>query len=182
MFQGLALPSRRDRPATVTTTSPAAGTPATYVIALGSNRRGRHGSPEDEIAAALALLQPRAVSPILRTAPLGPSKRRFANAAAVLETRDDPPALLARLKAIERSFGRRPGRTWGMRVIDLDIILWSGGAWGETALTIPHPHFRARDFVLRPLLAIAPDWRDPISGRTVRQLFTRLTAPHRIPR
>lgn len=160
----------------VTTTSPAAVTPTTtYVIALGSNRRGRHGSPEHEIAAALALLSPTTASPILRTAPLGPSKRRFANAAAILESSDDPPALLARLKAIERDFGRRRGRTWGARVIDLDIILWSGHAWGDAALTIPHPHFRARDFVLKPLLAIAPDWRDPISGLSVRHLLARLT-------
>ncbi|WP_066801540.1 2-amino-4-hydroxy-6-hydroxymethyldihydropteridine diphosphokinase [Sphingomonas soli] len=166
----------------VTTTSPAAQTPATYVIALGSNRRGRHGSPEREIAAALALLAPVLASPILRTPPLGPSNRRFANAAAILRTSEDPPALLARLKAIERAFGRRRGRAWGARVIDLDIILWSGGAWGEAALTIPHPQFRARDFVLRPLVAIAPDWRDPISRHTVRQLFKRLTAPRPAPR
>ncbi|RYY26181.1 MAG: 2-amino-4-hydroxy-6-hydroxymethyldihydropteridine diphosphokinase [Sphingomonadales bacterium] len=148
-----------------------------YVIALGSNRRGRHGSPEAEIAAALALLIPVATSPILRTTPLGPSKRRFANAAAILETSDDPPALLAKLKTIERAFGRRRGRNWAERVIDLDIILWSGGAWGESGLTVPHPHFRAREFVLRPLLAIAPDWRDPISNLTVRHLSARLTRP-----
>ena len=161
----------------MTTTSPAAATPiTTYAIALGSNRRGHHGPPEREIAAALALLKPVAVSPILRTPPLGPSKRRFANAAAILETQDDPPTLLARLKQIERDFGRRRGRAWGARVIDLDIILWSGGAWGEPALTIPHPHFRTRDFVLKPLLAIAPGWRDPITRRTVRQLLARLIA------
>jgi 2-amino-4-hydroxy-6-hydroxymethyldihydropteridine diphosphokinase len=153
-----------------------------YLIALGSNRRGRHGAPEREIRAALALLSPVAVSPILRTSPLGPSKRRFANAVALIETRDDPPALLARLKGIERGFGRRRGRAWAARVIDLDIILWSGGSWGEPGLTIPHPHFRARDFVLRPLLAIAPDWRDPISGLSVRQLFARLTRPAPVPR
>jgi len=152
-------------------------TTTTYAIALGSNRRGRHGSPEREVAAALALLAPVAISPILRTAPLGPSKRRFANAAAILETHEAPPALLARLKAIERSFGRRRGRTWAARVIDLDIVLWSGGAWGEPHLTIPHPLFRARDFVLTPLRAIAPEWRDPISGLTIRQLSARLTRP-----
>ena len=167
----------------MTTTSPTAATPTTtYAIALGSNRRGRHGAPEREIHAALALLNPVLVSPILRTAPLGPSKRRFANAAAILETGDDPPALLARLKAIERGFGHRRGRIWGARVIDLDIILWSGGAWGESGLTIPHPQFRARDFVLRPLLALAPDWRDPISGLSVRQLFARLTRSAPVPR
>jgi 2-amino-4-hydroxy-6-hydroxymethyldihydropteridine diphosphokinase len=145
-----------------------------YAIALGSNRRGRHGSPEAEIGAALAALgSVIAVSPVLRTPPLGPSKRRFANAVALIESDETPPALLARLKAIERSFGRRRGRNWGARVIDLDIILWSGGAWGEPGLTVPHASFRARDFVLRPLLAVAPDWRDPVSGLSVRQIAWR---------
>ena len=146
-----------------------------YAIALGSNRRGRHGSPEAEIAAALAALgDVVAVSPLLRTPPLGPSKRRFANAAALIESDEGPPALLARLKAIERGFGRRRGRNWGARVIDLDIILWSGGAWSGPGLTVPHAAFRARDFVLRPLLAVAADWRDPVSGRSVRQIAARL--------
>lgn len=146
-----------------------------YAIALGSNRPGRHGRPEAEIAAALAALgDVIAVSPVLRTPPLGPSKRRFANAVALIESHETPAALLARLKAIERSFGRRRGRRWDARVIDLDIILWSQGAWGERRLTVPHAAFRMREFVLRPLLAVAPDWRDPVSGLTVRQLAARL--------
>ncbi|MCX8475226.1 MAG: 2-amino-4-hydroxy-6-hydroxymethyldihydropteridine diphosphokinase [Sphingomonas sp.] len=146
-----------------------------YAIALGSNRRGRHGSPEAEIAAALAALGGvLAVSPLLRTPPLGPSKRRFANAAALIESDEEPPALLARLKAIERGFGRRRGRNWGARVIDLDIILWSEGAWGGPGLTVPHAAFRERDFVLRPLLAVASGWRDPVSGLSVRQIAARL--------
>jgi 2-amino-4-hydroxy-6-hydroxymethyldihydropteridine diphosphokinase len=154
---------------------PGGVTRTSYAIALGSNQPGRHGRPEAEIAAALALLgDVTTVSPILRTAPLGPSRRRFANAVAILETGETPPALLRRLKAIERDFGRRRGRAWGARVIDLDIILWSGGCWGEPHLTIPHPQFRARGFVLRPLLAVAPLWRDPITGLSVRQLAERL--------
>jgi 2-amino-4-hydroxy-6-hydroxymethyldihydropteridine diphosphokinase len=149
-----------------------------YAIALGSNRRGRHGAPEREIAAAIALLgRVTAVSPILRTAALGPSKRRFANAIAILETGEDPSALLARLKALERAFGRRAGIRWGARVLDLDVILWSGGAWSSPDLTVPHPHFRARAFVLDPLARIAAGWRDPLTGRTVRQLRTRLARP-----
>jgi 2-amino-4-hydroxy-6-hydroxymethyldihydropteridine diphosphokinase len=149
-----------------------------YAIALGSNRRGRHGSPLREVAAALrALGQIASVSPILQTAPIGPSTRRFANAVALLDSDDAPPAMLRRLKAIERDFGRRRGRTWAARVIDLDIVLWSGGAWAEPSLTIPHPHFRKRAFVLQPLLTVAPDWRDPLTGLTVRHLAHRLSRP-----
>jgi 2-amino-4-hydroxy-6-hydroxymethyldihydropteridine diphosphokinase len=150
-------------------------TRTSYAIAIGSNRRGRHGSPEREVAAAIAALgRISARSLTLRTAPLGPSDRRFANAVVMLESDEEPPALLDRLKGIERDFGRRRGRTWGARVIDLDIILWSGGAWGESRLTVPHPRFRERDFVLVPLVQVAPGWRDPVSGLSVRQLAARL--------
>lgn len=142
-----------------------------YVIGLGSNRRGRHGAPAREVAAAIdALGGVIMVSPIIASAPLGPSIRRFANAAALIESDEAPPALLARLKRIERDFGRRRGQRWGARVIDLDIILWSGGCWGETDLVIPHRLFRERAFVLAPLLAIVPGWRDPVTRRRVRQL------------
>ncbi|MEP9358313.1 2-amino-4-hydroxy-6-hydroxymethyldihydropteridine diphosphokinase [Sphingomonas sp. KR3-1] len=147
-----------------------------YAIAIGSNRRGRHGSPTREVRAAIRALGGVTVaSPILHTPPLGPSRRRFANAVALIHSDEAPPALLRRLKAIERRFGRRRGQHWGARVIDLDIVLWSGGSWGEASLTVPHRLFRARDFVLAPLVQVAPDWRDPVSGHSVRQLYARLT-------
>ncbi|MBD8546662.1 2-amino-4-hydroxy-6-hydroxymethyldihydropteridine diphosphokinase [Sphingomonas sp. CFBP 8760] len=154
---------------------------ATYAIALGGNRRGPHGGPADAIRAALARIGGIvAVSPIIATAPLGPSIRRFANAAALVTSDESPPALLARLKAIERRMGRRPGRRWGARPIDLDIVLWSGGRWATRPLTIPHPAFRQRRFVLAPLARIAPGWRDPVTGRTMRQLLGQVD--RRVPR
>ena len=146
-----------------------------YAIALGSNRMGRHGHPRHEVrAAAAALVGVVALSPIIETAPLGPSIRRYANAVALVESVENPPDLLARLKAIERAFGRRRGQPWGARVIDLDIILWSEGAWSGAGLTVPHPAFRDRDFVLRPLLSVAADWRDPITGLRIRHVHHRL--------
>ncbi|KQN26845.1 7,8-dihydro-6-hydroxymethylpterin-pyrophosphokinase [Sphingomonas sp. Leaf33] len=151
-----------------------------YAIAVGSNRCGRHGAPAVEVRAALALLGGHA-APVMTSAPVGPSLRRYANTVAILDSDLTPPEMLAWLKRIERSFGRRRGRRWGARVIDLDIILWSGGAWSGRDLTIPHPHFRERDFVLTPLAAIAPDWRDPVSGLTVRQLRARLTVRRPAP-
>jgi 2-amino-4-hydroxy-6-hydroxymethyldihydropteridine diphosphokinase len=48
---------------------------------------------------------------------------------------------------------------------------------GEDGLVVPHPEFRRRLFVLEPLADIAPDWRDPVTGATVRQLLHRLAAP-----
>ena len=160
-----------------------------YLIALGSNRRHhRFGRPREVLAAALERLGAEgirvvAAAPVLLTEPLGPSLRRYANSAAVIETRLDPPALLVLLKRIEREFGRRPGgQRWTSRVLDLDVILWSGGAFAAPGLTIPHPLFRTRNFVLAPAAAIAPAWRDPITGLTLRQLHARLTRPRALRR
>ena len=150
----------------------------TYAIALGSNRRSRHGSPDDTLRAALAGLEHvRAVSTIRDTPALGPAGRGFANAVAILESPLTPDALLDRLKDTERAFGRRGGRRWGARVLDLDIILWSGGAWGGPGPTVPHAEFRKRAFVLQPLAEVAPGWRDPLTGLSVRHLLARLTRP-----
>ena len=153
-----------------------------YAIALGSNRRSSRGSPAETLRAALAELRPVAVSRIHATPALGPAGRGFANAVAIVESRLEPDELLAELKALERGFGRRPGLRWGPRVLDLDIILWSGGAWRGPGPTVPHPAFRERAFVLRPLAEIAPAWRDPRSGATMRQLLARLTAPRPVRR
>jgi len=147
-----------------------------YIIALGANRRHpRHGAPQHVVAAAIERLAPRARSRISVTPPLGPSRRRYANAAILIESMLSPPDLLAKIKTIEHDFGRRGrGQRWSARVLDLDIILWSGGAWEDASLTIPHYAFRTRRFVLAPLCEIVPHWRDPISHLSVRHLLTRL--------
>lgn len=82
--------------------------------------------------------------------------------------------MLKTLKRLERAHGRRPSRRWGDRVLDLDIVAWSGGIWASSALVIPHPAFRNRRFVLAPLCDIAPRWRDPVTLLTVRHLLARL--------
>lgn len=140
------------------------------------------------LAAALEKLAKKGVeveatAPIITTDPVGPSQRRFANGAALVRTKRAPQSLLALLKRIEHKFGRRSGgRHWRARVLDLDIVLWDGGAFAGPGLVIPHPQFRQRDFVLRPASRIAPAWRDPLSGLTLRQLHARLTRPVPLPR
>ncbi|GEO02162.1 hypothetical protein NSE01_39940 [Novosphingobium sediminis] len=159
------------------------------MIALGSNQRHPHyGPPPKVLCAALAAmagegLTIEAASPIITSAPVGPSRRRYANAAARIATPLDPPALLALLQQIEARFGRiRRGQRWGARTLDLDLILWSGGPWRSKTLTIPHPLFRQRDFVLTPAAKVAPDWRDPHRTCTIRHLHARLTRPRPTPR
>ncbi len=156
--------------------------PNRYLIALGSNQpHHRYGNPRRVLTAALKRLDRKglhleASSPIIETAPLGPSRRRYANGAALVRSKLGPQALLRRLHKIEAKFGRRRmGHQWRARVLDLDIVLWSGGAFASDDLNIPHTLFRSRAFVLIPARAIAGTWRDPISGHTVRQLHFRLT-------
>ena len=141
------------------------------------------GRPRAVLTAALRRLELEGVrviaaARVIRTDPIGPSLRRYANSAALIETALEPPALLALVKRIERDFGRRPGgERWTSRVLDLDLVLWSGGCFAAPDLVIPHPLFRTRAFVLKPAMRIAAGWRDPVTGLSVRQLHARLTRP-----
>ena len=135
-----------------------------YAIAIGSNRpHGRFGRPQQVVEAAIEELDRRFglfdASPILLNPAHGGAGRDFANGVALIESDVLPPQMLAELKSIERQFGRRPGRRWGNRVLDLDILLWSGGRWRCRWLTIPHAALESRDFVLQPLASVAPTLR-----------------------
>lgn len=159
-----------------------------YAIGLGSNRRhARFGDPRAVLMAALAALESDDIeavdaSPIIASDPLGPSRRRYANAVALVASPLSPPEMLERLQQIENSFGRRTGQRWSARTLDLDILLWSGGVWSDAMLTVPHPALADRDFVLEPLRAIAPDWRHPLRMRSIRQLAACLVRPKPVDR
>jgi 2-amino-4-hydroxy-6-hydroxymethyldihydropteridine diphosphokinase len=148
-----------------------------YAIAIGSNRpHGRFGRPAGVVEAAIARLDEDFglfdASPIVLNAAHGGAGRDFANAVAMVESDIGPAQMLGRLKNMEQAFGRRGGRRWGPRVLDLDIVLWSGGRWRSRRLTIPHPQLARRSFVLQPLSAIAPGWR--VGALSIRHLAHRL--------
>lgn len=153
-----------------------------YAIAIGSNRAAPgQWRPEAVIAGALAALEHGgfeilARSTIRSTSPIGPARRRFANAAVLLNTPLAPPELLARLKRLEREFGRRPGRRWGDRPLDLDIILWSGGSWRDRSLRIPHAAWQCRAFVVGPMSELAPLWPNISIQRLIRAAASKLRA------
>jgi 2-amino-4-hydroxy-6-hydroxymethyldihydropteridine diphosphokinase len=155
----------------------------TILIALGSNRRhGRHGRPEGVLRAVVAELAARGletvrVSRLRPTAPVGPGGRRFANGAVAVRSALPLPAVLRLIKQLERDFGRRGGRRWGDRVLDLDIIGAGDAVLRQGGLTVPHPGVASRRFVLDPLVDIAPDWRHPLSHLTARQLRARAMRP-----
>ncbi|MCC7394492.1 MAG: 2-amino-4-hydroxy-6-hydroxymethyldihydropteridine diphosphokinase [Sphingomonadaceae bacterium] len=151
-----------------------------YILALGSNRRhGRFGAPHAVLAAAAVALAEAGIH-ILRTSrtidsvAIGPTQRRYANMVLLVQAMLPPQQMLAILQRVERGFGRRRARRWGPRVIDIDIILWSGGRWQSPTLNIPHPRWHERDFVAPLVAQLAPEWRAGIAPATPRQIGWRL--------
>ncbi len=147
------------------------------LVALGANLGDRHallaralaGLGRLEGTRLVAASRPRETPPE-RPADGGP----YLNCAALLETRLRPRDLLAQLLALERRLGRRraPGAEHGgPRSIDLDLVLHGAEqVRGGPELEVPHPRFRRRAFVLGPAAEVAPDLRDPITGRTLSAL------------
>jgi 2-amino-4-hydroxy-6-hydroxymethyldihydropteridine diphosphokinase len=92
------------------------------------------------------------------------------------ETSLDARDLLDTLLAIERDLGRERPFPGAARTLDLDLILYGDAIIDEApSLVVPHPRFKERRFVLEPLAEIAPDWRDPVTGKTVEELLRTLT-------
>jgi len=135
------------------------------VLGLGANL----SEPLRTFRAALELLQRdvriTATSSVYLTRAVGPSQPDFHNAAVRGRTSLTPAALLERLLEIEAELGRVRLERWGPRVIDLDL-LWIDGVSVQTPkLTVPHPRLEERAFALLPLLEVAPNACDPVSGR-----------------
>lgn len=137
-------------------------------IGLGSNLGDRLGN----LSAALEDLRDDdrvevyAVSPAFESEPWGvPEQPLFANAVACVGFRGDADELLGLLKDVERRLGRVPGVRFGPRPIDLDLLLFGTEVRYTPVLTLPHPRMLDRDFVVTPLLEIAPGLRMPDGSR-----------------
>ena len=147
-------------------------------IALGSNVGDRRGHLDYAVSALRALCPNLVVSGYYDTVPVGVSgpQAMFLNAAAVGETTLTARALLDALLTIEQERGRERPYVNAARTLDLDLILLGDVVLEEPGLVVPHPRFRERRFVLEPLAAVAPELRDPVSGKTVGELFSAAAA------
>lgn len=155
--------------------------PPRAIVALGANL----GDPLATLRAAAARVSELGSdlvrSDLYRTAPVGGPAGQPDYLNAVLAFRpapawNDPSALLRELHAIERDFGRRRRVRWEARVLDLDLIALGERIEDGPELTLPHPRAMVRPFVLVPLLQIAPDWRDPRTGRSAADALAAMDA------
>ena len=144
----------------------------TAAVALGSNLGDRHAHLRFAIYRLSRLLDDMRLSNLRETAPLGVDGPQpdFLNAAAVGTTTVSARELLDALLAIERERGRERPHPNAPRTLDLDLILYGNAIIDEEGLTVPHPRFRERPFVLEPLAEIAPDLVDPATGLTIARL------------
>jgi len=176
------------------------------LIALGANLAPPGGTAAAALAAALDRLgstrgiavrrRSRWFSTPAYPAGSGPD---FVNGAAELQTTLEPQAVLAALHEVEAQFGRTRPERWAPRLCDLDLIAagnrilpdaatlrrWMAIDRGEAQrvapprLILPHPRMHERGFVLVPLADIAPEWRHPLIGTTVREMVAALPPAER---
>lgn len=152
--------------------------PEHALISLGSNLGDRKALLD---AAVVSLSRTpgvtvRAVSSYHETTPVGgpDGQGDFLNAAASLETTLEPEALLDRLNAIEAEANRVRTVRWGERTLDLDLLLFGARIIETPRLSVPHPRMALRQFVLAPLVEIAPDFIEPSTGMTIASLLNNL--------
>jgi len=144
-------------------------------IALGANL----GDPVAQLREAAQRLRDTVglhsvqLSPIYFSAPVGVvDQPRFANAAVRLETSFTAHELLAVCHSVERAMGRVRTIRWGPRTIDLDLIFFGTLHLSDETLTLPHPRWSERAFVVQPIYDLAPDL--VIDGVALSETLARL--------
>jgi len=147
--------------------------PAPVAVAIGSNLGDRHAHLDYAVSRLAEQLSDLRISTYLETAPVDVPdvQARFLNAAAIGTTTKQPRELLDALLAIEHDRGRERPYRHAARTLDLDLVLFDRLIINEPGLIVPHPRFRERRFVLEPLAEIAPAMVDPVTGKTVQELF-----------
>ena len=155
------------------------------LVGIGSNLSGRVGTPIETVKESLTALQENgmsilACSEFYNTPPVGPpGQSDYVNLVVRVSSLLMPHGLLDRLQLIEGQFGRQRSVKWGARTLDLDMLDWHGHQM-QGRLNLPHPELTKRGFVLRPLMDVAPEWRDPKTGKSVGVLWNSLGITERL--
>ena len=145
-------------------------------LALGTNL----GEKEKNIKNAISSLNTnliivKKVSKIEETVPVDfINQPNFLNCVVEVQTSLGPEKLLLCVKKIEKEMGRVKTIDKGPRIIDIDILLYDNLLIDLPQLKIPHPLMTERDFVLKPLLEIAPELRHPVSGRLFSEYLNQI--------
>ncbi len=145
-------------------------------IGIGSNL----GKREENCKRAINLLVNKGLtilkqSSMIETEPWGVKNQPcFINMAVSVDTTLPPETLLTLVKEIETVLGRTETFRWGPRIIDLDILFYDNVVMKKPEMSIPHPHIKDRDFVLRPLAEIAPDLVHPVLKKSIKELLDNL--------
>ena len=146
-------------------------------LALGSNM----GDKEDYINGAIHALKEHPqikvnkISDMIVTKPYGGVKQDdFLNGALEAETLLSPEELLEACHDIEDAANRRRTIHWGPRTLDIDILFYDKLIFESDTLVIPHPDLENRDFVLKPMNMLAPNFRHPVLKKTMAQLLQEL--------
>ena len=154
-------------------------------IGLGSNM----GEPVDRCLEGIEYLRKMKGTQVLRrssfyrTEPVGfLDQEWFINAVVEIRTTLSASELMLEFQAIESLMGRQKPVKWGPRIIDLDILLYGQEVIHTDLVTVPHPEFHKRRFVLEPLYEIAPYAIHPAFGVSVAGLMERLADENKIER
>ncbi len=153
-------------------------------LATGSNI----GDKSAHLAKALELIEGYVgdivqVSGVYRTAAWGiEDQPEFLNQAMAVNSNLEPETLLLAAMDIERQMGRERRIRWGERLIDIDILFYGNLVSQSQRLTIPHPFIQERNFVLQPLLEIAPDFCHPVLQKSIRELAAACPDPLKVER
>lgn len=127
-------------------------------LGLGTNLGDRWGHLRDAVDSLRADGVVAAVSPVYETEPVGgPEQGVFLNIVVAVDTDLEPRDLLSRCFELERAAGRERRERWGPRTLDVDVLWIEGFVSDHPKLTVPHPRMHERNFVMAPLLDLAPD-------------------------
>lgn len=152
-------------------------------IAFGSNLGDRRSYIDEAVRALKDDEHNRVekISDILETKPYGGvDQGNFLNGVLKMDTLYTPHELLEKLHELEQAAGRERKVHWGPRTLDLDILFYDKLVYEDKNLILPHVDLQNRDFVLRPMVQLAPWFRHPLMNKTMEELLTVLEEKERL--